>query len=158
MDNRLHPPHSLIKVTSESPRTTEAELLLLWWLRFIKLCSSTVSNLKLRKILRKINNFRRNRSATYSNNLSNHRRNLSKNLEKTLLFVDFSKAFDSIHKGKMEQLHLTYGFSKETVTTIMMLNRNTKVKIHSPDGDTDYFEIVAEVLQGDNLALYLFIT
>ena len=39
----------------------------------------------------------------------------------------------------------------------MMLYRNTKVKVHSPDGDTDYFDIVAGVLQGDTLAWYLFI-
>ena len=32
-----------------------------------------------------------------------------------------------------------------------------KVKVCSPDGDTDYFDIVAGVLQGDTLALYLFI-
>ena len=39
----------------------------------------------------------------------------------------------------------------------MILYRNTKVKVRSPDGDTDYFEIVAGVLQGDTLAPYLFI-
>ena len=39
----------------------------------------------------------------------------------------------------------------------MMLYRNTKVKVRSPDGDTDYFDIVAGVMQGDTLALYLFI-
>ena len=38
-----------------------------------------------------------------------------------------------------------------------MLYRNTKVKVRSPDGDTDYFDIVAGVMQGDTLALYLFI-
>ena len=38
----------------------------------------------------------------------------------------------------------------------MILYRNTKVKIRSADGDTDYFDIVAGVLQGDSLALYLF--
>ena len=32
-----------------------------------------------------------------------------------------------------------------------------KVKVRSPDGDTVYFNIVAGVLQGDTLALYLFI-
>ena len=31
------------------------------------------------------------------------------------------------------------------------------MKIRSPDGDTEYFDIVAGVLQGDTLALYLFI-
>ena len=39
----------------------------------------------------------------------------------------------------------------------MMLYRNMKVKVRSPDGDTDYFDIVAGVLQGDILAPYLFI-
>ena len=29
-----------------------------------------------------------------------------KNLQSTLLFVDFTKAFDSIHRGKMEQILL----------------------------------------------------
>ena len=38
-----------------------------------------------------------------------------------------------------------------------MLYRNTKVKVCSLDGDTDYFNIVAGVLQGDTLAPYLFI-
>ena len=39
----------------------------------------------------------------------------------------------------------------------MILYRNTKVKVRSPDGDTEYFNIVAGVLQGDTLAPYLFI-
>ena len=39
----------------------------------------------------------------------------------------------------------------------MMLYKNTKVKVHSPDGDTDYFDFGAGVLQGDILAPYLFI-
>ena len=39
----------------------------------------------------------------------------------------------------------------------MILYRNTKVKVCSPDGDTEYFDIVAGVLQGDTLAPYLFI-
>ena len=43
------------------------------------------------------------------------------------------------------------------VAAIMMLYRNTKVKVPSSDGDTDYFDIVAGVLQGDMLAPSLFI-
>ena len=39
----------------------------------------------------------------------------------------------------------------------MMLYKNTKVKFCSPGGDTDYFDIVAGVQQGDTLAPYLFI-
>ena len=81
----------------------------------------------------------------------------AKNLQATILFVDFTKAFDSIHRGKMEQILLTYGLPKETVTAIMVLYRNTKMKLRSQNGDTDYFDIVAGVLQRDTLAPYLFI-
>ena len=73
----------------------------------------------------------------------------AKNLEATILFVDFSKAFDSILRGKMEQILLAYGLPKETIAAIMILYRNMKVKVCSPDGDTDYFDIVVGVLQGD---------
>ena len=81
----------------------------------------------------------------------------AKKLEATISFVDFAKDFDSIHWGKMEQITLAYGLPKETVAAIMMLYRNTKGKVHSPDGDTDYFDIVAGVLQGGTLAPCLFI-
>ena len=57
----------------------------------------------------------------------------------------------------MEQILLAYGLPEETVAAIMILYRNTKVKVRSPDGDTDYFNIVAGVLQGDTLAPCLFI-
>ena len=57
----------------------------------------------------------------------------------------------------LEQILLAYGLPKETVAATMILYRNTKVKVRSPDGDTEYFNIVAGVLQGDTLAPYLFI-
>ena len=115
---------------------------------------------KIDNILRKNQNgFRRNRSTT--SQILTIRRILEgvrvKNLQATILFVDFTKAFDSIHRGKTEQILFAYGLPKETVTAIMMLYRNTKVKVRSPDGDTDYLDIVAGVLQGDTLAPYLFI-
>ena len=57
----------------------------------------------------------------------------------------------------MDKILLTYGLPEETVTAIMMPYRNSKVKVCFLDGDTDYFDIVASVLQGDTLAPYLFI-
>ena len=39
----------------------------------------------------------------------------------------------------------------------MILYRNIKVKVHYPNGDTDYFDNVAGILQGHTLAAYLFI-
>ena len=115
---------------------------------------------KIDNILRKNqNSFRRNRSTT--SQILTIRWILegvrSKNLQAAILFVDFIKAFDSIHRDKMEQILLAYDLPKETIAAIMMLLRNTKVKVCSSEGNTDYFEIVAGVLQGDSLAPYLFI-
>ena len=114
---------------------------------------------KIDNILRKNQNgFRRNRSTT--SQILTIRRILegvrAKNLQATLLFVDFTKAFDSIHRGKMEQILLAYDLPKETVAAIMILSRNAKVKVRSPDGDTEYFDIVAGILQGETLAPYPF--
>ena len=74
------------------------------------------------KIGKKQNSFQWNRSTT--SQILTIRRILegvrAKNQEATVLFVEFSKAFDSIHRGKMEQILL---LPKETVVAIMMLYR-----------------------------------
>ena len=56
----------------------------------------------------------------------------------------------------MEQILLAYGLPKETVAAIMILCWKNKVKVRPPDGNTDYFDIVARVLKGETLAPYLF--
>ena len=93
---------------------------------------------KIDNILRKNQNgFRRNRSTT--SQILTIRRILegvrAKNLQVTWLFIVFTKVFDSIQGGKMEQILLAYGLPKETVAAITILYRNTKVKVRSPDGN-----------------------
>ena len=78
------------------------------------------------------------------------------NLKAVLLFVDFSKAFDSVHRGKMMKILSAYGIPDQLVNAIAKFYENTKARVLSPDGETDYFEILAGVLQGDTLAPYLF--
>ena len=67
----------------------------------------------------------------------------AKSLEATLSLADFSMDFDSIPRGKMKEKLLINGLAKETDTNIMRLHRKTNVKIRSPDGDIDFFDIVA---------------
>ena len=45
----------------------------------------------------------------------------------------------------MEQILLAYGLPNETVAAMTILYKNTKVKVRSPNGDTEYFDIVAGV-------------
>ena len=51
------------------------------------------------------------------------------------MFVDSTKVFDSIHKGKMEEILLAYSPPKESVIYIMMPYEHTKVTVYSPDDD-----------------------
>ena len=57
----------------------------------------------------------------------------------------------------MEQILLAYGLPKGIFIAIKIFYRNMKVKICSLDGNTDFFDIAAEVLQGNELAPYLFL-
>ena len=93
------------------------------------------------------------------NNIKNfdYPSNSTKTIEVTLLYVDFSKAFIYIHRRKIEQILLTDGLPKENVAAIMMLYKNTIVKVRSPDEETEYFKITAGVPQGDTLAPYFFL-
>ena len=65
-----------------------------------------------------------------------------KNLKATVLFVDFSKVFNSIHRGKISSI-----WSSQTVTAIMMLYKNVKAMGHSTNDDTNFFDIVYRFLQ-----------
>ena len=52
----------------------------------------------------------------------------TKKQQTTISFVNFTKAFDFIHRGKMEPILLAYGIPKETVAALMVLYRNRKEK------------------------------
>ena len=69
----------------------------------------------------------------------------AKNLKVTLLFVDFSKAFDSMYSGKMKQIQLAYDLSKENHAIVC-----------SPNEDTNFFDVVIGIFQGDTLISYFF--
>ena len=80
-----------------------------------------------------------------------------KHLPAVMTFIDFKKAFDTIHRGKLMQILRAYGIPARIVQSISNVYANTSAKVLSPDGETKIFSILAGVLQGDTLAPYLFI-
>ena len=48
-------------------------------------------------------------------------------------------------------------FLYSIMTAISILYKDTEAQVITPDGDTEFFEILAGVLQGDTLAPFLFI-
>lgn len=81
----------------------------------------------------------------------------AKNLPAVIIFIDFKKAFDSITRSSMYKILLAYGVPKKIVDLIKAVYINTKARVETPDGNTDLFDILAGIMQGDTLAPYLFI-
>ena len=79
------------------------------------------------------------------------------NLPAVLTFIDFKKAFDSIHRSKMMKILKAYGIPPNMLSAINNMYTNTRAKVVTPDGETQEFDILAGVLQGDTLAPFLFI-
>ena len=79
------------------------------------------------------------------------------NIKAVMTFIDFKKAFDSIHQGKMMRILKAYGIPPNLLQAIKKMYTNTKAKVISPDGETESFDITAGVLQEDTLAPFLFI-
>ena len=50
------------------------------------------------------------------------------NLKAVLLFVDFSKAFDSVHRGKMIKILSAYAIPDQLVNAIAKFYENTKAR------------------------------
>ena len=78
------------------------------------------------------------------------------NLRSRLVFINFKKAFGSIHRGKMLKILRTYGIPKPIVAAIGLLYIGMKAKVFSFDEETEFFEILAGILQGDTLVPYIF--
>ena len=57
----------------------------------------------------------------------------------------------------MKQILETYSIPNEIIKAIMIIYKNIQAFVKSPDGETEFFDIIAGVLQGDTLAPYLFI-
>ena len=79
------------------------------------------------------------------------------NLSCAMTFIDFKKAFDTIHRGKLMDILRAYGVPEKVVTAIAATYSQTWAKVRTPDGETEPFQILAGVLQGDTLAPFLFI-
>ncbi|KAL5271253.1 hypothetical protein ACHWQZ_G001778 [Mnemiopsis leidyi] len=74
-----------------------------------------------------------------------------------IVFIDFSKAFDSINRDALFHILSLYGIPAPIIKAIRLLYDTAKSRVQTSDGLTDFFETLIGVLQGDTLAPFLFI-
>ncbi|XP_059833956.1 uncharacterized protein LOC132398475 [Hypanus sabinus] len=103
---------------------------------FQQKCTTVMQILALRRIIKKVK---------------------KNNLPAVLTFIDFRKAFDSIHRGEMLKILKAYEVPDHLLRTIESSYTETMAEVVSPDGEIAVFELLAAVLQGDTLAPYIFI-
>ena len=59
-----------------------------------------------------------------------------RNLKAIFVFIDFKKAFDSIHRDKILKILRAYALPEQLVSAIGILYTGTKTKVLLPDGET----------------------
>ena len=69
-----------------------------------------------------------------------------KNLKATMVFIDFKKAFDSVHRGPLMKILKAYGILRILVELIAKTHTGTMAKVITADGITEAFDILAGVL------------
>jgi hypothetical protein len=72
-------------------------------------------------------------------------------------FIDFKKAFDSVHRESIWQILRCYGIPEKFITIIKSLYHHSSCCIRTKDGTTEMFEIVTGVRQGCILSPFLFL-
>lgn len=63
-------------------------------------------------------------------------------------YIDFKKAFDSIHRESLWQIVQLYGVPPKDANSFRALYRNSTCHVRTRSGTTDVFDIVTEVRQG----------
>ncbi len=73
------------------------------------------------------------------------------------VFIDFSKAFDSVKWNYIKSILISYNIPIKLVNAIMSIYDGATAKVCTNDGISDNIDLNTGVLQGDTLAPYIFV-
>ena len=79
------------------------------------------------------------------------------NMTASLVFVDFRKAFDTLHRSSIPDILCQYNMPSCLISDIIQMCSDTSACISTELGPTEWFKPTSGVLQGDTLSPYLFI-
>lgn len=68
--------------------------------------------------------------------------------------IDFSKAFDSVHRSSLWKILFTYGIPPKVMGAIEDIYNTSKCRVRTEDGYSDWFEVVTGARQGSISTYY----
>ena len=75
----------------------------------------------------------------------------------SLVFVDFQKAFDTLHRSLILVILSQYNVPNCLISDIIQMHSDTSGSVSTELGPTEWFKTTTGVHQGDALSFYLFI-
>ena len=79
------------------------------------------------------------------------------NMTASFVFVDFRKAFDTLHRSSIPVILSQYNVPICLISDITQMYSDTSACVSTELGPTEWFKTTSGVLQGDTLSPYLFI-
>ena len=79
------------------------------------------------------------------------------NMTASLVFVDFRKAFDTLHRSSIPVILSQYNVQNCLISVIIQMYSDISACVSTKLGPTEWFKTTSGVLQGDTLSPYLFI-
>jgi len=68
------------------------------------------------------------------------------------LFIDFKKAYDSIHRESLYNIMYKFGFPKKLIALTKMCMENTKYRVRTQNVTSETFTVKTRLKQGDALS------
>ena len=81
----------------------------------------------------------------------------AKKMTASLVFVDFLKAFDTLHRSSIPVILSQCNVPNCLISDIIQMYSDTSVCVSTELGPTEWFKSTSDGLQGDTLSPYLFI-
>ena len=74
-----------------------------------------------------------------------------------LCFIDFEKAFDSVHRHTLWKIMRSYGIPSKLIRIIKSMYCESECAVQTGSGLTEWFQVKSGVKQGCNMSGFLFL-
>ena len=74
-----------------------------------------------------------------------------------ITFVDFEKAFDSVHRESLWKIMESYGIPCKIIHMVQMLYEDSECSVLDESEESEWFKVKTEVKQGDVMSGFIFL-